>query len=248
MNFKKIPKANLRCSWDYSTKSEPTKMDLEMELLKNWVEDLRKIKSRDYIFRKLISAITYILSNGNPIQVNDKSTDIVKVDFLNFLLVNDSPAQDVSSAMETVLGWYTYENPDVVMETYVKTTVHEILTQTKVNKPKTFKEQLIEKAEHSLTLDDIQNHIETIKKIMNDCYNSRTFTLDLVYTKPDSCIILEADHGSRYSIFVPQGCSPQHYAELFVKAFNTLGFVACDMTFDSKSFESHNTYSITLKW
>lgn len=225
--------------------------DLEMELLKNWVEDLRRIKNRDYIFRKLLSAITYILSKGTPIQVNDKSTEIVEGDFLNFLCINDYPDPQVLWATEQVLSWYTKENPDLVMQAHVSNIVNNSLLELKHIKqarPKTFKDKLIEKAEHSLTLDDIQNHIEAIKKIMNDCYSSRTFTLELVSTKPDSCIALGVNHGSRYSTFVPQGCSPRHYVELFVKAFTTLGFVAYDMAFDSKSFEDYDTYSITLKW
>ena len=249
MNFKKIFKTKTSDVAGNIPKTEPTKMDLEMELLKNWVQDLRKIKSRDFIFRKLISAITYILSNGNPIQVNNKSTDIVKVDFLNFLLVNDFPAQDVISAMEIVLNWYTCENPDRVMETYVKTTVYEIFGQAKVNKPKTFKEQLVEKAERSLTLDDIQTHIEAIKKKMNAYYQERTFTVDLILPKPKSCIAFGSSCSAPiYTTFVPRGCAPEHYVELFTKAFIALGFSSQDMTFTCKDFNDHENYSIILKW
>lgn len=249
MNFKKIFKAETLDVAGNIPKSEPTKMDLEMELLKNWVEDLRKVKSRDYIFRKLLSAITYILSKGTPIQVNDKSTEIVKGDFLTFLGINDYPAQDVISAMETVLNWYTYENPDVVMETYVRTTVHEILTQIKVNKPKTFKERLVEKAERSLTLDDIQTHIESIKKKMNTYYQERTFTVDLILPNPKSCIAFGSScNAPIYTTFVPRGCAPEHYVELFTKAFIALGFSSQDMTFTCTDFNDHKNYSIILKW
>jgi len=251
MNFKKIFKTETLDVAGNIPKSEPTKMDLEMELLKNWVEDLRKVKSRDYIFRKLLSAITYILSNGTPIQVNDKSTEIVKGDFLTFLGINDYPDQQVLWATEQVLSWYTKEDPDLVMQTYVSNVVNNSLLELKHIKqarPKTFKDKLIEKAERSLTLEDIQNHIESIKEIMNDHYNARKFTLYLFAPQPGSCIALGNNRGAEYSTFIPKGCSPQHYVELFAEAFIALGFKAYDMAFGHQEFPDHDIYSITLKW
>lgn len=226
-------------------------LDPETELLKSWVEELRRIKNRDYIFRKLLSAITYILSKGTPIQVNDKSTEIVEGDFLNFLRINDYHDRQVLWATEQVLSWYTKENPDLVMQAHVSNIVNNSLLELKHIKraqPKTFKDQLIEKVEHSLTLDDIQNHIESIKRIMNDHYDARKFTLDLFAAQPGAGIALGNDRGSSYSTFIPEGCSPKHYVELFAKAFNKLGFKAYDMAFDYQEFTYHRIYSITLKW
>lgn len=252
MSFKKIFKTKTSDVAGNIPKTEPTKMDLELELLKNWVEDLRKIKNRDFIFRKLISAITYILSNGNPIQVNDKSTEIVKGDFLNFLCINEYPDHQVLWATEQVLSWYTKENPDLVMQAHVSNTINNSLLELKHIKqarPKTFKDKLIEKAERSLTLEDIQTHVEAIKKKMNTYYQERTFTVDLILPKPKSCIAFGATCNSPiYTTFVPRGCDPEYYVELFKKAFIALGFSSQDMTFTCKDFGDHKNYSIILKW
>ena len=106
----------------------------------------------------------------------------------------------------------------------------------------------IKKAECSLTLDNIQTHIESVKGIMNDHYNARKFTLYLFAPQPGSGIALGNNRGAEYSTFIPKGCSPQHYVELFVKAFTALGFRTYDMAFDYQQFTDHEIYSIALKW
>lgn len=225
-----------------------------MEILKTCVEDLRGIKNRDYIYKQLIAAITYILSEGHPIKIYDKSTEIVKADFKNFIQSQGYTVLQVQQAAEKVLTWYTKQDPDIVMETYIRTTVNnaliDSLTVKVPEKQEVFKKQLIKKANSGqLNKKDIAEHIEKIKHLMQINSVARQFTLELLEVKFGAHVGICADQqGTSYTTFIPKHVNSHRYLQLFEEAFLDLGFTPQDMRFEIQECSNYYTYKIVLWW
>lgn len=225
-----------------------------MKLLKNQVKDLRRGINRDYIYKQLIAAITYILSEGHPIKVYDKSTEIVNADFKNFIQSQGYTVLQVQQAAEKVLTWYTEQDSDVVMETYIRTTVNnaliDSLTSKSLAKQEVFKEQLIKKANsEQLNKKDITEHIEKIKQLMLVNSVARQFTLELLEVKFGAHVGICTDQqGTSYTTFIPKHVTPQKYHQLFAEAFLDLGFTMQDMRFEIQECSNYYIYKIVLWW
>ena len=111
---------------------------------------------------------------------------------------------------------------------------------------KTFKEQLIEKADFGRH--DISEHIRIVKLKMEECVRERQFTITLVEPKPGHTIALGADRGPIYQTFIPKGVEPDIYMKLFTAALKELGFKDEDIEKGAGEEISYYFYNIKVKW
>jgi hypothetical protein len=112
---------------------------------------------------------------------------------------------------------------------------------------KSFKEQLIEKAEFGKY--DISEHIRIIKLKMEDCAKDRQFTISLVEQKPEHIVALGADKGQPvYQTFIPKNTNPVVYMKLFTEALEDLGFKDEDIEKGAGEMKDYYYYNIKVKW
>lgn len=108
----------------------------------------------------------------------------------------------------------------------------------------TFKEKLAAKANKYETNDRIKEHIEEIKNKLELFYTKRKFTVTLV----DAHTTVAIGSDTRYAVFIPGYIKPFEYQQLFIDAFNELGFTDKDMEFVFVSGKAFDEYNIILKW
>ena len=111
---------------------------------------------------------------------------------------------------------------------------------------KTFKEQLIEKADFGRY--DISEHIRIVKLKMEECVQKRQFTISLVESKPGHTIALGLDRGPIYQTFIPKGVEPDIYIKLFTTALKELGFKDNDIEKGAGEEDYCYYYNIKVKW
>ena len=111
---------------------------------------------------------------------------------------------------------------------------------------KTFKEQLIEKADFGRH--DIAEHVRIIKLKMEAGARERQFTITLVEPKPGHTITLGADRGPTYQIFVPKEIEAHIYMKLFTEALKELGFKDNDIEKGAGEEDYCYYYNIKVKW
>ncbi len=111
---------------------------------------------------------------------------------------------------------------------------------------KTFKEQLIEKADFGRY--DISKQVEMIKLKMEACALDREFTISLVQPKPNQKMVLGAEKGPRYQTFIPKEIEPHIYMKLFTEAIKELGFKDEDIEKGAGDDEYCYYYNIKIKW
>jgi hypothetical protein len=111
---------------------------------------------------------------------------------------------------------------------------------------KTFKEQLIEKAE-SIKY-DISEQVELLKKKMEACAQDREFIISLIQSKPGHILTLGADRGNNYQTFIPYKVEPHVYMKLFTVALKELGFKDEDIEKGAGEEKNYYYYNIKVKW
>lgn len=110
-----------------------------------------------------------------------------------------------------------------------------------------FREELMLRADEYEKNIDIQKDIETIKRDLNECYYRRTYTISLVKVTNGSVAIGQSNPG-RISLFIPKNVEPLRYRQLFIDAFNKLGFNEDCMELYIQEYKSFYEYNIILKW
>lgn len=121
------------------------------------------------------------------------------------------------------------------------------------DQPKTFTDKITFREELTLRADeyekniDIQKDIETIKRNLNECYYRRTYTVSLVKVTNGSVAIGQNTPG-RISLFIPKNAEPLRYRQLFINAFNKLGFNEDCMELWEQECRNFYEYNIVLKW
>lgn len=110
----------------------------------------------------------------------------------------------------------------------------------------TFKEQMTEKAINYETNDRIKEHIENIKNKIELFYTKRSLTVTLI--DAHTTVAIGGGNSNRYDAFIPDGIKPLEYQQLFVDAFNELGFIEKDMELIFVPGKAFDEYNIILKW
>lgn len=111
---------------------------------------------------------------------------------------------------------------------------------------KTFKEQLIEKADFGRY--DISEHVEKIKLKMEACALDREFTISLVQVKPGYTVAFGLTKGPTYQTFIPDEIEPHIYMKLFIEALEELGFKGKDIETGAGANKNCYYYIIKVKW
>jgi hypothetical protein len=114
-------------------------------------------------------------------------------------------------------------------------------------KEMTFREKLTEKAD-SLGI-DISEHIEAIKKQMEQEVETRYFTVGLLKAKTDSFAIGRSN-SCCYQTFIPKHIDESIYMSKFTNALSELGFsiAAGTMRLSAGSHKYYDSYEILLRW
>ena len=110
----------------------------------------------------------------------------------------------------------------------------------------TFKERMTEKANKYDTNDKIKEHIGNIKNKIETFYHKRSLTVTLI--DAHTTVAIGGGNSNRYDLFVPGWIKPLEYQQLFVDAFNEIGFTDKDMEFVFVPGKSFDEYNIILKW
>ena len=111
----------------------------------------------------------------------------------------------------------------------------------------TFREKLTEKAD-SLEI-DISEHIEKIKKQMEQEVETRCFTISLLRAKTDS-LAIGRNSNCCYQIFIPRHIDESIYMSKFTDAFSKLGFSISGgtMNLSVTGTVCFDSYNIMLRW
>ena len=112
----------------------------------------------------------------------------------------------------------------------------------------TFREKLTEKAD-SLKI-DISEHIEAIKKQMEQEVETRCFTVGLLRAKTDNFAI-SCNSNCCYQTFIPRHIIDESiYISKFTDAFCKLGFsvAAGTMNLSVTDYKYFYSYEILLRW
>lgn len=225
---------------DIPDPNKPT--EATMEILKLWVSKLHQSPNgREYIYKNLLGAIVKVLGYSRPFSTEGATSEQVRAAFE--LVIIEYSAASVWVATYKVLGWYTQSQSDRVMYIHIENIVKNAMA-----KKETFKDKLSKKADEFESKADIKEHLDLIKKKLEEFYSIRKFTLYLVKSKPNSCIAIGKSGSNNMSLFVPSLVDPVYYTELFINAFKELGFTDKDITAEHIDYGDHESYNITLKW
>lgn len=110
-----------------------------------------------------------------------------------------------------------------------------------------FREELMLRADKYEKNADIQKDIENIKRNLNEYYYRREYTISLVKVTKGSVAIGQYTPG-RISLFIPYGIEPLRYRQLFIDAFNKLGFNEDCMELWERECKNFYEYNIVLRW
>ena len=110
-----------------------------------------------------------------------------------------------------------------------------------------FREELMLRADEYEKNIDIQKDIENIKKNLTEYYYRRKYTISLIKVTKGSVALGQCTPGC-ISLFVPYGVEPLRYRQLFIDAFNKLGFSEDCMELDEYEGKCSYNYIIVLKW
>ena len=214
--------------------------EVSEELNKSWVTWLAQSnKSRDYIYKNLLGAIVKALDYSAPFWTEDITSDQVKYNFKS--AIAGYPAASVWCATYKVLGWYA--GTDTVLSRYRENTVRQAL-----EKKKSFKDTLSEKANEFERNADIKEHVRIIKLKMDEHANERHFTIHLVEIKPGHTIALGTACGPIYQTFIPKEVEPWVYMKLFTEALIELGFREEDIEKGAGDTDYCYYYNLKVRW
>ena len=112
----------------------------------------------------------------------------------------------------------------------------------------TFREKLTEKAD-SFEI-DISEHIEAIKKQMEQEVETRCFTISLLRLKTDGKFAIGRNGNCCYQAFIPRHIDESIYMSKFADAFSKLGFsiTGGTMSLSVTSTVCFDSYNIILRW
>jgi hypothetical protein len=105
---------------------------------------------------------------------------------------------------------------------------------------------MAEKANKYETSDQIKEHIENIKNKIELFYTKRKLTVTLV--DAHTTVAIGGNSSNNYNAFIPGRINPLEYQQLFVDAFEKLGFTDKDMELVFVPGKSFDEYNIILKW
>lgn len=220
--------------------NEPTEATLAIQ--KAYVQSLvQSNKGRDYIYKNLLASIIKVLDYSRPFWTEDILSEKVREAFE--FIITAYPTDYVWLATYKVLSWSNLEKSDYVMYHFIVNIVRQAL-----EKKETFKDKLRKKADNFERNTDIKEHMESIKKKLEEFYSTRKLILYLIKTKPGSGIAIGKSCSNNMSLFVPILVDPVQYTELFIKAFKELGFTDKDITTEYIDYKDHESYNITLRW
>ena len=244
MNFNKIFKSKEKFCSDFTldipNPNEPTEATLALN--KAWVQSLvQSANSRDYIYKNLLGVIIKVIDYSRPFSTEDIPSNKVKEAFE--FIITTYPAASVWLATYKVLGWSNLEKSDYVLYRYIENTVRQAL-----EKKKSFKDTLSEKANEFERNADIKEHVRIIKLKMDEHANERHFTIHLVEIKPGHTIALGTDRGPIYQTFIPKEVEPWVYMKLFTGALIELGFKEEEIEKGAGETEYCYYYNLKVRW
>lgn len=109
-----------------------------------------------------------------------------------------------------------------------------------------FAEQLALKADMYGDELNIDREMTSVKKKMEDYFQERMHTIDLI--KPKSTMAIGGITINYSNFFIPKKVSPLHYRQLFVDELHKLGFVDKNISFEFKEYPSADYYRIIVRW
>lgn len=119
----------------------------------------------------------------------------------------------------------------------------------KETKPKTFKEQLTEKADDFEKQTDMSEHIKAIKAKMEKVATQRKFYIYLIEPTSTSTLAFGCRENAK-TIFIPKGIAAWKYVQIFKEALKELGFDSNNgiSSTSIKSEADYDCWTITLEW
>ena len=119
----------------------------------------------------------------------------------------------------------------------------------KETKPKTFKEQLTEKADEFEKQIDMTEHIKAIKAKMEKVATQRKFYIYLIEPTGTKTLAFGSNEMS-YNIFIPRCVLDWEYVQKFKEALKELGFDSNNgiSSTSIKSEDDYDCWTIILEW
>lgn len=93
---------------------------------------------------------------------------------------------------------------------------------------------------------NVYREMSSIEKKMEEHFNKRKYTIELIKTKTTMAIGGNCTNFSHF--FVPHGVSPVHYRQLFIDELLKLGFKDTDIELDEFYCRSYTSYKIIVRW